>query len=134
MGKGRIAPANAKSSDPPKLALPHSENQNGTLACRHLGCHGPISSSSAVPAATGRDPGSISVIVRARHVIAAHRANQFAAPRFQPLGANGTILRSIFLWGNCPRLRRELRRCVLRRLRPSRRRPWLHGLFHGGGG
>src|SRR5216683_1855069 len=61
----------------------------------------------------------------------------FSSPRrsrFQPLGANGTILRSIFLWGNRPRLRRELRRCVLRRLRPNRRRPWLHGLFHGGDG
>src|SRR5258708_1343897 len=101
---------------------------------RHLECHVVLSSSIAVPAATVPGPQSISVIVRARHVIAAHRANQFAAPRLQPLGADGTILRSIFLRGALFRVRVELRRCAPRRLRRNRRRPWLHGMFHGGDG
>src|SRR6266852_7608912 len=36
------------------------------------------------------------IIVRAGHVIAAHGTDQFAAPRLQPLRADGTIPRRIF--------------------------------------
>src|SRR5258708_40176081 len=71
-------------------------------------------------------------MARTGHVIASHRANQFAGPRLQPLGADGTILRSIYLRGALFRVRVELRRCALHRLRRNRRRPWLHGMFHGG--
>src|ERR1700676_1656510 len=42
-------------------------------------------------------PHSLSVIVRAGHVIAADWANQLASPRFQPLGADGTIQQSVLL-------------------------------------
>src|SRR5439155_26015294 len=36
------------------------------------------------------------IIVRAGHVIAAHRTDQLTAPRLQPLRANGTVPRRIF--------------------------------------
>src|SRR5258708_11972969 len=88
----------------------------------------------------GPDPLSITVIARARHVIAAARTNQLPVPRLQPLGTDGTIPRSIFLRSSVFLLwRRSLQRHdgrAIRRsrsgLRAGRSRPWLHGMFHGG--
>ena len=83
-----------------------------------------------------------SIVVRARHIIAADRANQFAAPRCQPLRAHGTIPRGVCLRSRCSRTLqsypRLLARCDQRRfdspmrsLRQNRRKLLLRGAFHG---
>ena len=104
----------------------------------------------AVPGATGLGPHSLSVIVRAGHVISADQANQLAASRLEPLRANRTIPGNVFV-----RSTREVTRACSERagflldgrsrcrekitclpldpsiLRVNGRSPWFHGAFHG---
>jgi hypothetical protein len=42
-------------------------------------------------------PQSLSIIVRARHVITAYRTYQLATTGFEPLRADGAIVRSVFV-------------------------------------
>src|SRR5258708_29910227 len=82
----------------------------------------------------GRAPQSISIIVRAGHVISAVRTHQFTSPRFQPLRADGTIRRSIFdPCGQAPVgiLPPSLSRRCLCRFHTYRNNSLLRGMFHG---
>lgn len=96
-----------------------------------------------MPAATGLRPHSLSVIVRAGHVISADRANQLAAPGLKPLRANRAIPGDIFVRpereavGNfCGRITYVLRGHSLcrentTRLRLHRSGSLFRGTFHG---
>src|ERR1700737_4465874 len=74
------------------------------------------------------------IIVRAGHVIAAHGTNQLAAPRHQPLRADGTIPRRIFSTSDGTRTALQRRRglcCGLCRLGMDLGWLLLRGAFHG---
>src|SRR5580692_7768904 len=93
--------------------------------------------------ATGLRPHSLSVIVRAGHVISADQANQLAAPGLEPLRANRAIPGNVFVRRKreitgacCARLRvlsdgHSWCRETITRLRLDRSSPCFRGTFHG---